>query len=109
MTNQPIQTQPQSYRFRLSTDGCDDVLTIFFPNPKRRPVDIHYWTGDGVWRPIYRLFRTSPGLKEFCEEIICDLENELASNDPYVRSSAERELELLNGLRRAVAAAKPVR
>jgi hypothetical protein len=108
MANEPIQGTQHPYRFEFSTDGCDEVLTIFSSDPERPPITIDYWTGHGVANSLTELFPYTPGLRRACEKLLTELETALASHDPHERSEAEREHELIAGLRVALTMAESV-
>lgn len=91
------------YRFEMSTDGCDEVLTVYRLKPRRRRLaTINYWTGEGVAAGLTELFSKEPGLRDACERALALYKEELNSTDPYVRAAAEREEELIAGLHLAL-------
>jgi hypothetical protein len=100
MTTESTPTPLPPYCFEMSTDGCDEVLTVYRLKPRRRRLAaIHYWTGAGVAMGLSPLLTKEPGLRAACQRILELFVEELASPDPVVRSAAERERELIAGLR----------
>lgn len=83
------------------------MLRIIRRHRRGRPIVIRYWTGNGVANGLCEWFPKRPGLKEFCRELLAELEAALASDDSIVRAEAQRERELTAGLRMALASDGP--